>query len=97
MSAYLVCELVITDEALLEEYRSIARTAVSEFGGRYLVRNKTPEVLEGTVEEEVKIVILGFDTLDVARAFYHSPTYAPAIEVAKKCMSRRMYIVEDAG
>jgi uncharacterized protein (DUF1330 family) len=97
MTAYLVSEIVTTDENLLAEYRTIARAAVAEFGGRYLVRNKTPEVLEGTLGEDVKLVILGFDTLDAARDFYHSPTYAPAIEIAKKCMSRRIVIVEDAG
>ncbi|MDL5156131.1 DUF1330 domain-containing protein [Actinomycetospora termitidis] len=97
MTAYLLSEIVTTDENLLDEYRSIARQAVAEFGGRYLVRNRTPEVLEGELDDGVTVVVLGFDTLDDARAFYTSSTYAPAIEVARKCMSRRIVIVEGTG
>ncbi|WPB89249.1 DUF1330 domain-containing protein [Streptomyces malaysiensis] len=94
MTAYLASEIVTHDPDLLEQYRTIARQAVAEFGGRYLVRNQTPEMLEGTIDDQVKVVILSFDSLDDARSFYHSETYAPAIEVAAKCMSRRILIVD---
>ncbi|WPB89335.1 DUF1330 domain-containing protein [Streptomyces malaysiensis] len=94
MTAYLFSEIVTHDPTLLDEYRTIARKAVAEFGGSYLVRNQIPEILEGTVGDDVKVVILGFDTLDAARAFYRSDTYAPAIDVAAKCMSRRILIVD---
>ncbi|MGW3984442.1 DUF1330 domain-containing protein [Streptomyces mirabilis] len=94
MTAYLVAEVVTHDPILAQEYKTIARQAVAEFGGRYLVVNDPPEVLEGRTDDEARLVILAFENAERARAFYHSDTYAPALEVASRSMSRRIVVVE---
>jgi uncharacterized protein (DUF1330 family) len=75
--AYVIVDVQITDPERYDAYRALAGPAVEAAGGRYLARGGRTEVLEG---ERVpnRIVILEFDDLAAARAWYDSPQYVEA-------------------
>ncbi len=51
---------------------------MAPYGGRYLRGREDPiELLEGDWQPELGIGIIEFPSLEQARAWYHSPEYAP--------------------
>ena len=47
MSAYVIADIEITDSAGYEEYRRRVPATIAQYGGRYLARGGTVDVLEG--------------------------------------------------
>jgi uncharacterized protein (DUF1330 family) len=48
MPAYLISEVSeVVDAAKMEEYRTLAQTAIEQYGGRYIVRGGVWEAIEG--------------------------------------------------
>jgi uncharacterized protein (DUF1330 family) len=97
MTAYVLLEIEVTDLAALSEYREIGQKAVAEFGGEYLMVNAKPEAVEGTWDGTKGLTLLSFSSMEKARAWYNSDTYAPGIEIAKKAMIRRVAILPGLG
>ncbi len=79
MPAYLVAHIDVHDPAGFEEYRTRVVPVVEAHGGRYLVRAGALETLEGA-EQQRRLVILEFPSMDAARGFYHSADYAPVLQ-----------------
>lgn len=77
MTAIVVARVHVTDSEKYAEYQGIAMEAITAAGGRYLVRGAGPTVLEG-VEEHERYVVVEFDSLESATAFYDSPQYRRA-------------------
>lgn len=77
----------------MAEYRALAQVAVAEFGGRYLVRGGAYQVLEGDWRPE-RLVVVQFESMDKARAFYDSPEYVAARQARKDCSRFDMLLVE---
>lgn len=48
MSAYVISEVEVLDEAQGQRYRELAAASIARYGGRYIVRGGEPEVPEGT-------------------------------------------------
>lgn len=74
MTALLIAQLEIEDAEAFAPYREAVPAVIERFGGRYLARGGAVEVLEGewTVP---RLVVIAFDSLERARAFYASPEY----------------------
>ncbi|MGV9387107.1 DUF1330 domain-containing protein [Nonomuraea sp. NPDC003707] len=94
MTAYVISEVTIVDEAAVANYKPLAKAAVLEFGGTYLARDAVPQALEGVFEADERLVIIRFATVDDARRWYSSESYTKAIEAAKGGLRRRLSIVE---
>ena len=75
---YLVVEAKVSDPEAYARYRTLAAAAVEKFGGRYLVRGGPVEILEGPWTAPERLVIIEFDSVDRAQAFYASPEYRAA-------------------
>jgi uncharacterized protein (DUF1330 family) len=75
--AYVIVDVEITDPEKYDGYRALAGPAVEAAGGRYIARGGATEVLEGDRVPN-RIVIIEFDDLDSARAWYDSPLYVEA-------------------
>ena len=78
MSAYLIAQLKITDPAAFERYRDKVPEVIELYGGRYLVRGGTTEVLEGALPMP-RLVVIVFPSMADAKRFYHSPEYQEII------------------
>ncbi len=93
MNAYVVAEVDVTDTAAYEEYRKLVAATVEKYGGRFLVRGGKVETKEGGWQPP-RLVILQFASVEQARAWYHSPEYAPALAIRTKAAKSRVIIAE---
>lgn len=93
MSAYVIVDIDITDPEGYKEYVQLAPEAVKLYGGRYLARGGKTEVLEGEWQPK-RLVILEFPTLEQAKAWLHSPEYAPARALRHKYARSNMVVIE---
>ncbi len=64
----------------LPEYQAGARSSLAEHGGKSLVYDVRPEVVEGT-SELAATVILEFADLATAKAWYNSPGYQAVLPI----------------
>ena len=74
--AYLIAQVTVTDPEAYARYSAGTRAAAEKFGARPLVRAGKMEVLEG--HGRPRVVILEFDSLDLARGYYNSSEYQAA-------------------
>ena len=77
MAAYVIARVHVTDPEQYEEYKKLSPAAVAAFGGEFIVRGGEIETLEGP-EETRRMVVVRFDSMASARAFYHSEQYRNA-------------------
>jgi uncharacterized protein (DUF1330 family) len=93
MSAYVIANIEVSDP---DGYRASAdqvSETIALYGGRYLARGGTCEVLEGDWKAE-RVVVLQFPTIDAARAWYGSPEYQ-AILPLRQASSRGQVLIAD--
>jgi uncharacterized protein (DUF1330 family) len=93
MAAYLISDITVRDRTAFEIYRTRAAEAIDTHGGRYLTRLGEVQVLEGSWNPNM-IVIVEFPNLEQARAWYRSPEYAFALEVRDTALSRNLILVD---
>jgi len=73
---YLIARVDITDPTAYAAYADAAGKAIAKHGVRVLARGGRFEALEGTAR--ARNVVLEFDSIDAARAYYFSPEYTQA-------------------
>ena len=93
MSVYLIFEIQITDPEKFEEYRKLVPPVIDRYGGKYLVRGGPAKNVEGDWIPE-RIVILEFDSEQVASEFLHSAEYAPIKMIRMESSTSRGIMVE---
>lgn len=71
---YVIVTELIRDPAAYRKYAEQARRTIQQANGRALVSDEHPVVLEGSWHGS-KSVILEFDSVEAARAWYESPDY----------------------
>ncbi len=74
--AYVVARITVTNPEAYAEYVKGATEAIRKYGGRPLARGGAMATREG--EGRPRNVILEFESLDQAKAYYHSPEYQAA-------------------
>jgi uncharacterized protein (DUF1330 family) len=91
--AYLIVDAKSTDPERMVEYRRLSTIAVDKFGGRFLVRGAAYETLEGQWQPQ-RLVVIEFDNMEKAKAFYDSPEYVAARQARAGVSSFDMVLVE---
>ena len=91
--AYIVVQIAIHDSAKYAHYMALAPASIAAYGGRYIVRGGSSEVLEGSWQP-ARLVVLEFPTVAQARAWWNSPEYAPAKAVRQQCAHTEMLLIE---
>ena len=93
MSAYVISEVRILDEADADTYRTLAAASIERYGGRYLARGEIPAVVEGTWSAGERMVIAEFPNMARLREWYASPEYADALKIRATALDRRLLFV----
>jgi len=93
MPALLISDVTIRDHAAFQQYRELAAASIEAFGGRYLVRGGEIEVLEGE-RHPSNLVVVEFESTEVARRWYASAEYAKALEFRDRALSRSLILVD---
>jgi uncharacterized protein (DUF1330 family) len=95
MPAYVIAEVTITDPQGFERYRQMVPPTVAHYGGRFVVRGGKTETLEGTWNP-ARLVVLEFDSVERARAWWASEEYREAKELRQRTARTNLLIVEGA-
>ena len=93
MPAYVVVQVDVHDTANYEQYRKMVPASIAAYGGRFLVRGGKTETLEGTWNPP-RFVILQFDSVERAKAWWSSPEYAEAKALRQRLAHTELLVVE---
>ncbi len=83
MPAYLIAEHLVKDAGLFEEYKNKVVAMIERYGGRYLTRGGSHEILDGTWNP-TRVVIVEFPDMAALRAWFESPEYEPLIALRRR-------------
>jgi uncharacterized protein (DUF1330 family) len=90
---YVIAEVEVTDPAPLKEYAAKAPQIIASYGGHYVIRGGKVEALEGEAPKGA-IVVLGFDSVEKARAWYDSPEYKAIRPFRQNATKSRLLLAE---
>jgi uncharacterized protein (DUF1330 family) len=93
-SAYVIAEIDVTNvEPYDKEYVPPAAKAVTDGGGKYIVRGGRTVALYGEPPKP-RIAVMMFESMDKAQAAFDSPAYKAAKTLGDKYATFRVYAVE---
>ena len=93
MSAYVIFDVEIRDQAKYQEYMAKVVPALAQAGARYLVRGGRHKVFEGDWMPR-RLVVVEFPSWEAAEAFYYGPVYQGLKAIRESCSSGRLVGVE---
>jgi uncharacterized protein (DUF1330 family) len=93
MAAYVIVNITVTDPVRYAGYVKATPATLAPYGGRFLVRGGPAALLEGGWEPK-RIVVLEFDSLARARAWYDSEDYAGPKALRQAAAVTDMILVE---
>src|SRR5215471_15637332 len=79
----------IADEATVMRYAELAGSAIERFGGRFIVSNAEPVVVEGE-SPSAHLSMVEFPTIEDAKSWYDSPEYAEARAITPATFTGRV-------
>ena len=92
-SAYIIANVTVTNPEQYVEYKKLSTIAAETYGAEFCVRGGAVEVLEGDWTPD-RVVILKFQSLEKAKAYYQSVEYTAAIKARQGASVMRMVVVE---
>lgn len=95
MPAYIIARIDVTDPDKYKNYMALTPAAIEKAGGRFVVRGGAITTLEGP-EETRRLVVLEFDSIEKAKAFYNSPDYERAKQEREGAADAQFIAVEGA-
>jgi uncharacterized protein (DUF1330 family) len=93
MPAYLISTIEVHDPEGYEEYKKLVPPLLAQHGGRFVVRGGAIEHKEGDWRPK-RVVVVEFESMDKARAFYDSPQYAQAKGIRQRTSAGSVLFVE---
>jgi uncharacterized protein (DUF1330 family) len=89
---WVACYRSISNPDALAEYAKLAGPAITAAGGRFLARGTAAKAYEAGVAQ--RVVIIEFDSLEVAVAAHDSEGYQKALKALGNAVERDLRIVE---
>lgn len=93
MNAYVIFDVEVTNPVDYEGYKQLAAPTVALYGGKYVVRGRQAETLEGDWIPK-RIVVLQFENVERAKAWINSPEYSEARALRHKYAVSKAIVVE---
>ncbi len=93
MPGYVIADVEVTNPELFEEYRQLVPATIEAYGGRYIVRGGSSEVVEGEWTPN-RTVIIEFDSMEQAKAWHSSEEYAGPKQMRIDSTNSSVIIVE---
>ena len=90
--AYVIARVDVTNPEAYARYAAGATEAQKKYGARVLARGGRHEALEG--QARARNVVLEFENLDAARAYYHSQEYQTAKAEREGAANLELVLVE---
>ena len=93
MTAYVIFDIKVNNPDGFEDYKILAPSSISKYGGKYIARGGEKEVLEGDWNPE-RVVILEFENINNAKKWIDSPEYKVARKLRHKYASSNVIVVQ---
>ena len=93
MAAYVIADVRVEDPEVYAEYRAQVMPTLEQYGGRFIVRGGAAERLEGAWEPN-RIVVIEFDSVERAKAWWSSPEYRGPRELRQSVSTGSLIVVE---
>lgn len=93
MPAYIIADVDVSDPQGFETYRQLVAPTITAAGGAYRVRGGAFQVLEGDYQPK-RLIVLEFESMAAARAWYESDAYAPVRAIRQKTAATNVILVE---
>jgi uncharacterized protein (DUF1330 family) len=93
MSAFVIVEVYIDNPTAYEEYKKLTPASIAAYDGKFVVRGGKTESLEGDWNPE-RIVVLEFPSVERAKEWWASETYALAKKIRQANARTKMIVVE---
>jgi len=93
---YVIFREAMHDMAGIEAYGKAAGPTIAHAGARVLVVDDEPQVVEGSWPGN-RTVVLEFDSVEAARAWYESPEYQAAVPLRQAAADADVVIVAGSG
>jgi len=95
MSAYVVVQEDIKDEATFAAYRKEVMPTIAAHGGKFIVRGGALTVLEGEWPWP-RFVVIEFPSRQAAEGWYRSPEYQKILPLRLKSSTGNLVIADGA-
>ena len=89
---YLIAHIRVEDKEAFEEFKQLSGAAIKAHKGNVLVRNPSPDHREGAAQGLV--IVIEFESIDAAQAFYESDAYSEARAIREKISETDLVLVE---
>lgn len=96
MKGYVLGFIDVEDPSSYAPYSANVPATIAAHGGKYLIRNGTKELREGTLPAE-RLVVLEFPSVAQARTWYESPEYQALAAIRQGASKGSLVIVEGIG
>jgi uncharacterized protein (DUF1330 family) len=93
MAAYVIADVEVTNPEGYAGYTQQVPATIAAFGGEFAVRGGRCQPLEGGWEPK-RLVVLRFDNVERARAWYDSPEYQAILPLRTQNSRGRLVLVE---
>jgi len=93
MTAFLVVEIQIIDPENYEMVKKLTPPTVALYGGKYLARGGKTVTLEGQWNP-LRLVIMEFESMDQAKAWWNSDEYAPVKQMRQQFAITNMVLTD---
>jgi len=90
---YVIAEVEVTDPTTMQKYGEKVPETLALFEHRYVIRSSKVQGLEGEPPKG-GIVVIAFDSVEKARAWYDSPAYVAIRPIRQSAAKSRIFIVE---
>jgi len=90
---YVIAEVDVTDPVTMQKYGEKVPETLAPFNHQYLVRSSKIQTLEGEPPKG-GIVVIAFDSVQKAREWYDSPSYAAIMPIRQSAAKSRIFVVE---
>ena len=94
MPSYIIYETTITDDAWRAPYGEKVGPLLAKHGGKVIVRDRTPERIEGNRALPSVVVVIEFPTRAAAEAWHSDPDYKPLHELRNTGSSAEVVLVD---
>jgi uncharacterized protein (DUF1330 family) len=90
--AYMVAEIEVTDPGTFQTYADETRKGIPAAGGRVIARGGKTLALNGAAPKQ--IVVIEWESLEKARAYFESQEYKRLIPIRDKGSNFRAFVIE---
>lgn len=93
MAAYVIASVDVKDPVRYADYRNMVVPTIAAYGGRFLARGGTVDILEGDWQPK-RLVIVEFPSVERAKAWWSSPEYADAKALRQATSEGTLVVIE---